>query len=376
MTIRKPKAKLQKKPVKESVKKHDLISVDLRKRILKGQLTGRIPGQRVLADEYGVNFLTVRRAVATLVKEGLLVRQPSKGTFVTRLKRERTQTIAAVFGGLSFGLGGQHAALVQGLQEEAARDGYDLILRPHYGEPQLEHQAIEEILKREKVDGVLIWPARDQHRSRAIELLRKANLPFVVMVRVDSGFHDQVSYVIDDIYKGGYEATRYLLGLGHRKIGYLSRTSSEGAGEYFEEERWRGCKQAQLDAGLEPGPRLQADWIIAASRTNKAVPLRFLEDLRKVTALFCMNDYMALAFLNLQKALGLHIPEELSVIGYDDIETADLVGLTTMKMPMREIGIEAMRLLLDEIDHPRAKPVQRVIETKLIERSTTAACRA
>jgi DNA-binding GntR family transcriptional regulator len=101
MTIRKPTAKRPGKTVKESQKKHDLISEDLRKRIAKGSLTGRIPGQRVLAQEYDVNFLTVRRAVATLVKEGLLVRQPSRGTFVTRLKRERTRTIAAVFGGLS-----------------------------------------------------------------------------------------------------------------------------------------------------------------------------------------------------------------------------------------------------------------------------------
>ena len=363
----------RKKPtaVKAKVKKHDRISVDLRKRILAGEFTGQVPGQRVLADHYGVNFLTVRRAVATLVKEGLLVREPGRGTFVTRLKRERTHTIAAVFGGLSFGLGGQHAALLQGIQEEAARDHYDLILRPHHGEAQVEKQVIEEILKREKVDGVLLWPTRDQSRSKAISLLKQANLPFVVMVRVDTEFHEEVSYVIDDVYKGGYDATKHLISLGHRKIGYLARTSSEGAGEWFEEERWRGFRQAQIDAKIEPGPRLQADWIINSSRTNKAVPLKFLEELRNITALFCMNDYMALAFLNLQKALGLHIPENMSVVGYDDIEAADLMGLTTMKMPMRDIGVEAMRCLLDEIEHPRTVPIRKVLEARLIERTTT-----
>jgi len=353
------------------LRKHDRISNELRKRIRKGEFAERLPGQRVLADDYKVNFLTVRRAVGTLVKEGLLVREPGRGTFVTRLKRQRTQTLAAVFGGLSFGMGGQHAALLQGLQEEAARDQYDLILRPHHGETQVEREAIEEILKRKKVDGVLLWPTRDQGRSGAIRLLKQANLPFVVMVRVDAEYRDEVSYVIDDVYKGGYDATQHLLSLGHRRIGYLARTASEGAGEWFEEERWRGFRQAQIDAGIKPGPRLQADWIIHSSRTNKAVPAKFLEELRTVSGLFCMNDTLALAFLNLQKALALHVPDNMSVIGYDDVEAADLMGLTTMKMPMHEIGIEAMRLLLDEIEHPRPMPERKVLEARLIQRTTT-----
>ena len=355
--------------------KHTVIADDLRRRLRRNEFKQKIPGQRVLAAAYKVNFLTVRKAVSTLVKEGILVRQPGRGTFVTRLKRQKTHTIAAVFGGLSFGLGGQHAMLIQGIQEEASLQGYDVILRPHHGEPQIERQAIEEVLKRKKVDGVLIWPTRAEGRSPAIQLLTETNMPFSVMVRVDSDYRDKVSYVIDDVYQGGYAAARHLIDLGHRRIGYLARAGLDGGGEWFEEERWRGCRQAQVDAGLAPGPRLEADWIMRASEARTAVPLHFLSQLRELTGLFCMNDWMALAFLNLQKALGLHIPEDLSLVGYDDLEGAKIVGLTTMKMPMRAIGIASVQMLLDEIERPRQGGIARVLLPELVVRSSSLAPR-
>jgi len=371
MIVRMARKRPGRKADPATANKRDRIAKDLRKRVSRGEFKDRLPGQRVLAEDYKVNFLTVRKAVASLVTQGILVRQPGRGTFVTRLKRQRTHTLAAVFGGLSFGLGEQHALLLQGIQEEASAHNYDLILRPHHGESQIERQAIEEILKRKKVDGVLLWPTRQHGKSPAIQLLRKANMPFAVMVRVDADYREEVSYVIDDIYAGGYQATQYLINLGHRRIGFLARTGSEGGGELFEEERWRACRQAQIDAGLKPGPRLEAGWIINASRTRTSAPLKFLNELRELTALFCMNDWMALAFLNLQKALGLRIPEDLSLVGYDDLEGANVVGLTTMRMPMREIGIEAVRLLLNEIERPRGAPVARVLDARLIVRTTS-----
>jgi len=351
-------------------KKHHLISADLRRRIEVGEYADMIPGQRVLAEHYGVNFLTVRKAVATLVKGGLLVLQPGRGTFVTRLKRQRTHTFSAIFGGLSYGLGGQHAALIQGLQAEASRHHYDLLLRSHDGQPQVEEQLIADILKREKVDGVLLWPARSCGQSAAIRLLRQANVPFVVMMRVDAEFRDQVSYVIDDDFRGGYAATKHLLDLGHRRVGYLARTE-EGGGELFEEERWRGFQQAHTDAGIAPGPRLKADWLATSPAAAGTLPLRFLEELRGLTALFCMNDRLALAVLNLQKALRIHVPADISLVGYDDMEAADLLGLTTMHQPIQEIGAEAVRQLIAEVETGRSDLSARTLEPRLIVRTTS-----
>jgi len=352
-------------------KKHHLISDDLRRRIAAGELVDLIPGQRLLAGHYGVNFLTIRKAVSTLVKEGLLVRQPGRGTFITRLKRERTHTFAAVLGGLPYGLSGNHTALIQGLQEEAERHHHDLLLRPHNVGAEAEERVITDILQREKVDGVLLWPARNPGPSAALRLLRRAKLPFVVMMRIDAEFRGQVSYVIDDDFRGGYLATKHLLDLGHRQIGYLAR-SGEGCGELFEEERWRGFRQAHADAGLPPGRRMQADWLAGGAATD-TVPLRFLEALRGLTALFCMNDRLAFAVLNLQKALRFQVPADLSVVGYDDMEAAEMFGLTTMHQPMREIGAEAVRLLLAEAENTHPEPQARILEPRLVVRSTTAA---
>lgn len=352
-------------------KKHHLISGDLRQRIQAGEFVDVIPGQRVLADRYGVNFLTIRKAVATLVKEGLLVRQPGRGTFITRLKRERTRTFAAVLGGLSYGLGGQYAALIHGLQEETARHHHDLLLRPHDVNPEAEERVIAELLRSEKVDGVVLWPSQSAGRSAAIRLLRAANMPFVVVMRIDAEHRDQVSYVIDDDYRGGYAATKHLLDLGHRQIGYVAR-SPEGSGELFEEERWRGFRQAHADAGLAPGPRLQADWLAGAAANAETVPLKFIEALHRLTGVFCMNDRLALALLNLQKALRFQVPGELSVVGYDDMEAADLLGLTTMHYPMREIGAEAVRVLIGEVETARREPQAKILEAHLVVRATSA----
>ena len=81
-----------------TAKKHHLITDDLREKIRGDAWQSRVPSQRVLSKTYGVNFLTVRKAVATLVNEGLVIRHPGKGTFVTRLRRQRTRNLAAVLG--------------------------------------------------------------------------------------------------------------------------------------------------------------------------------------------------------------------------------------------------------------------------------------
>lgn len=343
-------------------KKHPLISDDLRSRIRAGEFAGLIPGQRALADHYQVNFLTVRKAVATLVKEGLLDRQPGRGTFVTHRKRERTRTFAAVLGGLSFGLGGQHAALIQGIEREASRHRHDVLLRPHEPDARAEDRVIEEILRSEKVDGVLLWPGRSGGKSSAAARLRDAGMPCVVMMRIDAKDRDRVSYVIDDDDCGGCLATKHLLDLGHRRIGYLSR-SAEGTGELFEEERWRGFQQAHADLGISPGPRLLADGM--GSR-------KFLSKLQGLTGLFCMNDRLALQVLNYQKAWGIEIPGDLSVVGYDDMEAADLLGLTTVHQPMREIGAEAVKLLLAQVESPVRAPESAILVPRLVVRQSTA----
>lgn len=353
-----------------TAKKHHLITEDLRGKIHGDAWKNRVPSQRELSKTYGVNFLTVRKAVATLVHEGLVTRQPGKGTFVTRLRRPRTRNLAAVLGGLAYGFGGQHSALIHGIQEEASRFQHDLIFRPHHGDSQVERRTLEDLIKREKVDGMLIWPTQ-RESSRAIEVLQKHKIPFVVVMRVDAESKDSVSFVVDDDFRGGFLAVKHLLDLGHRRIGYVSRNSLPGKGEYYEELRWQGFVSAHKKAGVDPGPRIAADWLGEKSESPKPFSKRFLREIEGLSALFCVNDRVALRLLNLPRFSDRKIPGNLSVVGYDNMEAAELFNLTTVHQPMKEIGAEAVRLLIQEIEGRRQGQVHRCLAPRLIVRAST-----
>lgn len=358
----------------KTAKKHHLISAQLRERIVSGVYKDQIPGQRVLADEFGVNFLTVRKAVSTLVKEGLVDKQTGRGTFVTRLKRARTNNIAAILGGLSYGFGGQHTKLIEGIQTEAARFRNDVIFRPHLGDPQVERQAIEDLIARGKCDGVLLWPTRDSS-SQAVEILQRHGIPFVVVMRVDARFRQNVSYVVDDDFEGGYLATKHLIELGHRDLGFVGRSAKSEGADSFEEERWLGFTKAHAEIGLPVGTRIQADWLTRPE--SKAAPLSkaFLKKVAGLTGLVCVNDRVALHLLSLPKYADVTIPAGLSIVGYDDIDAAELFNLTTVHQPLAEIGAEAVRLLVDEIEGRRTGPAQRKLAPRLVVRETTGPAR-
>lgn len=355
-----------------TAKKHHLISAQLRERIMTGVYTDQIPGQRVLADEFGVNFLTIRKAVSTLAREGLLDKQTGRGTFITRLKRARTNNLAAILGGLNYGFGGHHTKLIEGIQGEASKFKHDVIFRPHLGDPQLERQAIEDLITRQKCDGMLVWPTRNE-TSQAVEVLRKNNIPFVIVMRVDARYRKDVSYVVDDDREGGHLAATHLLELGHRQIGFVGKSAKSEGADSFEEERWLGFVKAHEEAKLPAGPRIQADWL--SRPDDKAAPLTksFLRKISGLTGLVCVNDRVALHLLSLSKSGGLAAPDGLSIVGYDDIDAAELFNLTTVHQPLAEIGAEAVRLLLDEIEGRRRGPAQRMLAPRLVVRDTTRA---
>lgn len=355
-------------------KKHHLISDDLRKKILSGKLKDQIPGQLSLAEDYDVNFLTVRKAISTLVKEGFLTKQPGRGTFVTRLKRQRTYNIAAILGGLSYGHGGQYSGFVHSIQEEAVKYNNDLIFRPHHGDPELEKRAIEDMIKSEKVDGILIWPTRNQD-SKAIEILKKHKLPFVVVMRVDAEHKDSVSYVVTDDLHGGYLATKHLLDLGHKNVGYVARRKEPGTGDYFEELRWQGFLKAHQEAGLESGPRIGAEWLGERHIDTKSVSKKFIKEIGGLTGLFCVNDRTALHLMGVSKVTGLQIPGDISLVGYDNLEASELLNLTSVNHPTNDMARQAVQLLIEEIEETRPTQGHQSLSPTLVIRGTTSAPR-
>ena len=240
--------------------------------------------------------------------------------------------------------------------------------------PSQWRQAIEDLIARGKCDGVLLWPTRDSS-SQAVEILQRHGIPFVVVMRVDARFRQNVSYVVDDDFEGGYLATKHLIELGHRDLGFVGRSAKSEGADSFEEERWLGFTKAHAEIGLPVGTRIQADWLTRPE--SKAAPLSkaFLKKVAGLTGLVCVNDRVALHLLSLPKYADVTIPAGLSIVGYDDIDAAELFNHTTGHQPLAEIGAEAVRLLVDEIEGRRTGPAQRKLAPRLVVRETTGPAR-
>jgi LacI family transcriptional regulator len=168
---------------------------------------------------------------------------------------------------------------------------------------------------------------------------------------------------------GARAATNHLLALGHRRIGVLTGPK----GWLATEERRNGYHAALAATGVLPDPRLEVEsnWQIEPG----AVAARTLLDLDpRPTAIFAFNDNMAIGAIQAARARGLRVPEDVSIVGFDDLEEAALVtpALTTVRQPLAEMGRMAVSLLLRLLDKQRVEALRVELATKLVIRESTA----
>lgn len=168
---------------------------------------------------------------------------------------------------------------------------------------------------------------------------------------------------------GAVLATEYLIGLGHRRIAFL------GGREDLESSRLRedGFRSAMAAAGLEVDPRyLRVGGYKRETADEPAHELLGLPD--RPTAVFAANDLMAIATIDAAADMGLRVPEDLSVVGFDDVPeaVAAIPPLTTVAQPLQQMGMEAVRMLLRLVTEPEASPDHVRLPTRLIERASAA----
>lgn len=221
------------------------------------------------------------------------------------------------------------------------------------------------VSRRERVDGLIVISLLP--RDNDVQRLKQGGTP-VVLVDVA---HPQFSQVVIDDVEGGKQATHHLLDLGHRNIGFLS--DYEDSSFYFtaNRDRYAGYCQALKDTGLSLRPEYTVHG--RHSRTSAfEMTMRLLELEDRPTAIFATSDTLAIGVLEAAQQAGLAVPRDLSVIGYDDIEIAEYLQLTTIRQSLFETGAEGIKLLLEEIDSPPASPTQILLPTELVVRETTA----
>lgn len=221
-------------------------------------------------------------------------------------------------------------------------------------------QDLPRLLTEQHADGLLVVGV--QLSASIGDILRRQG-PVVLVDAYATGL--EYDSVVTDNEEGGYTATRYLLQRGHRRIAILG-TSPHAYPSIL--QRRKGVLRALAEAGLRP---LFADCHHLAEEAATATAA-LLTRHPDVTAVFAANDDVALAAMRVAQSAGKRVPDDLSVIGFDNISLAAHVtpALTTMRVDKATMGRLAAQLLVNRIEYPDAAPVQAIIRPQLIERES------
>lgn len=229
------------------------------------------------------------------------------------------------------------------------------------------NQYLRGLARAQRTDGLLVisLPLRNED----VERLSSAAIP-VVVVDAHAPAVEGLPHVVGDDIGGGELATGHLLDLGHRRIGFVGDEFDNPFGFTSSRHRFIGYERALAAAGLEVGPRFAA--LGAHSRYEaRELAVRLLSLPDRPTAIFAASDTQALGVTSAAHEAGLRVPDDLSVVGYDDIEIADYVGLTTVRQGLFESGRVGAELLLAELRERAETPVSIVLPPELVVRGTT-----
>jgi DNA-binding LacI/PurR family transcriptional regulator len=261
-------------------------------------------------------------------------------------------------------LGDYFAQLITGFTEALYELDMQAVLCPTFHHQERELTLVNQLLER-KIDGaILVLP--DESTEELLHLKQKG-FPFVV---ADEGYPLDGHFPLVGAANmaGAIEATEHLLELGHRRIGLIKGIP----GFVATEDRTSGYRAALSAAGIRPDPALETDGEFRTIQ-GRAAAARLLDLSERPTAIFALNDEMAVAVLQEARARGIRVPEDLSVVGFDNtmVSQNSVPALTTVHQPLEEVGRMAVNLLVRIIDEPRAHPIRLEVGTRLVVRDST-----
>ncbi len=324
-----------------------------------------------VAKHSGVSYSTVSRVatgyqfVKPATREKVQAAMDELG-YVANLKaRSLAGGRSNMIGLLVFDLENSYfTEVVRGIDAEVSLLNYDMMISTTHQRVDREKAYISQLASG-IVDGLIVM--LPQNIDAWLAPLVQRNFP-LVLIDHESGL-GQGHIIRTANRRGAIEATNHLLDLGHRRIGLITGTPSVQSGR----ERIEGFRQALADRGVAADDELivQGDFDEAS---GFACGLKLLQHAERPTAIFALNDAMALGVYEAAEKLGLSVPNDLSIIGFDDIPEAKYIRpqLTTVRQPQREIGRVATRLLVEIIDKPKPQLETITLETELIVRQSTA----
>src|SRR4051794_9459262 len=251
---------------------------------------------------------------------------------------------------------------LRGVSQRAGHHGYGLMLFD-VETPEQRAGAFRDFARLDRVDGLIVisLPLLDDE----VTALERDRLPVVM---VDIG-HPRVPHVVIDDVHGGELAAEHLLARGHKRIAFVGDRPDTKFGFTSSEQRRRGFRRALREAGVEAVPELEARGHHGREEA-RALAIELLGHEDRPTAVFAASDTQAVGVLEAARALDLRVPDDVAVIGFDDVDAAELLGLTTVRQPLRQSGARGVDLLLAAIgDTPAA--VEELDALCVVERRTT-----
>lgn len=323
----------------------------LKEYLMDEMLMGRIkPGEQIpsensLAETFAISRHTVRKAVSMLINEGYLTSEHGRGTYCIDRSHNRSasRNIGVITTYISEYI---FPKVIQGIDSVLSRNGYSIILKNTNNDTENEYSCLKDMLGK-NVEGLIIEPTKSALFSRNLELfkaLESSGIPFVFIHSYHQNLADKPYVILDDA-AGMYSAVKYLAELGHRRIaGIFKADDIQGL------NRHKGYAKALADSGLPYDP----DNVILFHTEDKAEkPVTAIREMitsgRRTDAIACYNDEIAFKVFQLVEGMGLKVPEDISITGFDDSYLSEngAVRLTSVSHPKERLGAAAAELLLD-----------------------------
>lgn len=337
-------------------------------------MSGNVHGKRVtlrdVAEKAGVSVNTASRALTNKLeispetKRKVLTAAQELGYRPNRIARalrsKKTHTIGVIVGDI---VNPYFSALVRGVEKVTRAYEYSVILQETDEDAERERRAVETLLAMQ-VDGVLITPT--QRDKTAVEMLLESGTPFILMSRY---FQDlEANYVVIDDYRGGFIATESLIRKGFRRIATLSGPTHISSGY----ERYAGYLDAHKVYGVEVDEGLVISGCLTMDDGYRAA-LRLLKCRERPQAVFAFSDFVALGIYRAAYELGLRIPHDLAVVGFDNTSLGLCLNppLTSIGKNPEELGKCAAFNLLKLLRGKISNPVKLKLSVYLEERGST-----
>lgn len=310
---------------------------------------------RVLNESRSVSHETRDKVLAAITELDY-----SPNPAARRLSRGKTMVVGAL---VPYFTNPSVVRRLQGVVSVITGSQYDLILFD-VESAERRDMYLRNVLRRQMVDGLLMISLTPTDND--VAQLQESGLPTVLI----DAHHSQLSRVVVDNVSGGYQATRHLIELGHRRIAYISDYLDDPFNSPVR-DRFSGYRQAlaETDIPFLPEYHLQGPHSRFEARCLTQSLLQLAEP---PTAVFAYSDTQAIGVLEGARESGVAIPDQLSVVGFDNIEASEYLHITTIRQALYESGVCGCELLLQVMARPSAEAEEIVLPTELVRRGTTA----